>query len=75
MFFYPNPAFYNRPYYPMMQTYYPPIHWIDVEFPGSFQTYVEHSPLSNPFTTVYGQHTTGGFVPSRWPNLRFRRES
>ncbi len=70
MFFSPFHAYYSRPPFPMMHTYYPPIHWIDIEFPGNFQTYVEHSPLSNPFTTVYGLHTTGGFVPSRWLQIR-----
>ncbi|MFE8700118.1 hypothetical protein ACFYKX_05705 [Cytobacillus sp. FJAT-54145] len=36
----------------------------DLQIPGGQSSFIESSPLVNPLTTTYGQHVTGGFVPS-----------
>lgn len=48
----------SNPYFQSDLTIY------DLQIPGGQSTYVSSSPLVNPLTTTYGQHVTGGFVPS-----------
>jgi len=68
-----QPSQINNPHFPFQSDLV--IHGLQISLGAGHPQYVEYSPQNNPFSFVYGKHTTGNFVPSVNPSVLVRMPS